>query len=122
MKNKRIIQGLGAFILTLLFTYASLAKLIDITHFQSQLSQSPLIPQNLYQYVAWGVPTAEIICIIFLYTNKFRLIGFYTSLFVMTSFTIYLILLVNHPNVPCSCGGILGKMSWHTHIWFNFFL
>src|SRR5690606_23761035 len=38
----------------------------------------------------------------------------------MTAFTVYIYLILNYsPFVPCSCGGILEKMGWTEHLWFN---
>jgi len=38
----------------------------------------------------------------------------------MVLFTVYIYLILNFSDfIPCSCGGILEKMDWHTHLIFN---
>jgi hypothetical protein len=41
----------------------------------------------------------------------------------MTSFTIYSIMIIAHffPYVPCSCGGVIRKLTWPQHLALNLF-
>ena len=106
----------------LLFTYAATSKLIDFYSFTFQLGKSPLIPQSLTKLTAFAIPIGELIIISLLIIDKFRILGLFLSFFLMTLFTIYLFYITQYSYyIPCSCGGILGKMDWNTHIYFNLF-
>jgi hypothetical protein len=49
-----------------------------------------------------------------------RSIGLYLSFALMTLFSVYILVITNYSsNVPCSCGGILEKMTWNQHLIFN---
>ncbi|HZE83079.1 MAG TPA: MauE/DoxX family redox-associated membrane protein, partial [Puia sp.] len=55
--------------------------------------------------------------------ERSRTIGFYASLILMSLFTIYTgsILLHFFNYVPCSCGGVIRKLTWGQHLVFNLF-
>ncbi|ROI02528.1 tellurium resistance protein TerC [Chryseobacterium sp. G0240] len=108
-------------LLALLFIYAAMSKLLDFENFQVQLAQSPLL--SAYAgIISYSIIIIEIIVAISLfipYTNRY---GLYASLGLMSAFTIYIYLIINYSDfIPCSCGGILEKMSWTQHLIFNLF-
>jgi hypothetical protein len=108
-----------AFLFIMLFTYASLAKLIDAHTFYSQLVQSPML-SNYAGLIVWAVPLVELSICILLSIEKARLSGLYLSFGLMIVFTTYIFLGVNYyENPPCSCGGIIEKMTWNEHLIFN---
>ncbi len=44
----------------------------------------------------------------------------YSALALMSLFTAYIIAILNFSDtIPCSCGGVLEKMSWNEHLVFN---
>lgn len=103
----------------LLFVYASVSKLIDFENFQIQISQSPLL-SVFATPIAYGVVIGELLIAFMLCFIRSRLIGLYLFLGFMTAFTVYIYLILNYsPFVPCSCGGVLEKMGWQEHLWFN---
>jgi hypothetical protein len=103
----------------LLFVYAAFSKLFDFENFLVQLGQSPLLSAYA-RWSAYGVPFLEIIIAILLMVQKFRLIGLFASYTLMVLFTAYICILLNYSAfVPCSCGGIIQKLSWSQHIIFN---
>ena len=52
--------------------------------------------------------------------SKFRKHGLYAAFSLMAMFTVYIYIVVHYSSfVPCSCGGILEKMSWDAHLVFN---
>jgi putative oxidoreductase len=55
--------------------------------------------------------------------ERTRLAGFYASLALMIVFTIYtgIILLHFFRYIPCSCGGVIKKLTWKQHLVFNLF-
>ncbi len=51
---------------------------------------------------------------------RLRLLALYASFSLMVMFTVYIFIVLNYsPFVPCSCGGILEKMGWTEHLFFN---
>jgi hypothetical protein len=106
-------------LLTILFVYAAVSKILDYDKFQIQLSKSPMLT-SFSTIAAVGVPTIEILISVALMIRGMRKWGLYASLFLLVAFTSYLIILLNFSYyIPCSCGGILQNMSWQTHVWFN---
>jgi len=107
------------FLYVLLFVYAAAAKLLDFENFRVQLAQSPLL-SAFAAVVAWAVPISELLIVALLVIPKFRLAGLYLSFFLMVSFTAYIYIILNYSSfIPCSCGGILEKMTWQEHLIFN---
>src|SRR5690554_7268755 len=103
----------------LLFVYAAVSKLIDFENFQIQISQSPLL-SVFATPIAYGVVIGELLIAFMLCFTRSRLTGLYLFLGFMTAFTVYIYLILNYsPFVPCSCGGVLEKMGWWEHLWFN---
>ena len=103
----------------LLFSYASASKLLDFQNFQVQLGQSPLLSAFAVA-VSIAVPIVEFILVVLLMFNQYRLIGLYGSFILMTMFSAYIYIILHFSSfIPCSCGGILEKMSWNEHLIFN---
>lgn len=103
----------------LLFVYAAVSKLLDFENFQVQLGQSPLL-SAFASWISWLVPTIELLIAALLLIYKFRTIGLYAAFTLMFMFTVYIFIILNYSSfVPCSCGGILEKMSWNVHMVFN---
>ena len=103
----------------LLFSYAAASKLLDFQNFQVQLGQSPLL-SVFAVIVSVAVLMVEFILVLMLMFPRFRLIGLYGSFTLMTMFSAYIVIVLNFSSfTPCSCGGILEKMSWTEHLIFN---
>ena len=118
MKRETVVEIITA-LLILLFSYAAMSKLIIYKEFKLQLSQSPLLT-NLSHQVAWSILTVEIIVTFMLLYKKTRLLGLYASFMLMTMFSLYIFIMINYsPHLPCSCGGIISKLSWPQHLIFN---
>jgi len=104
-----------------LFFYASLNKFNALREFQLQLKQSPFISQ-FAQPISWILPILEFGIFILVAFKSTRIIGFYLSLFLMTMFTAYIYAMLHFSYyIPCSCGGIISQMGWHSHLLFNLF-
>jgi uncharacterized membrane protein YphA (DoxX/SURF4 family) len=117
--RRKIFIEIICFLTIVLFVYAAVSKLLDYETFKVQLSKSPFITQ-FAGITAWALPIGEILVALALVFGRTRLLGLYASLFLMTMFTAYIYIMLNYSYyVPCSCGGILSKMGWHTHLWFN---
>lgn len=103
----------------LLFVYAAVSKLLDFEQFILQLGQSPLL-SSFAGWVSVGVPTVELFISLLFIFPKFRLAGLFASFSLMVMFTTYIIIILYFSDfIPCSCGGILEKMSWAQHLIFN---
>lgn len=123
MKNKTRFKNIFissvCWIYALLFTYAATNKLLEFENFRMQLGQSPLI-SSFADWVSIAVPAIEFIIVILLLTTKFRSIGLIITYTLMVMFTAYIYIILNYSTfVPCSCGGILEKMTWKQHLTFN---
>ena len=74
-------------------------------------------------YLVWGIAGLEIATSVALMFEKTKRIGFYSSLILMSLFTIYISAILLHvfPKIPCSCGGVLRQLGWSQHLLFNLF-
>ncbi|MFH6999410.1 MauE/DoxX family redox-associated membrane protein [Flavobacterium sp. FlaQc-57] len=118
-KIKNYVVEIICLLYVLLFVYAGVSKILDFENFQVQLGQSPLLSAFAF-WVSWLVPLVELIITALLIIPKFRKIGLKASLGLMTMFTAYIFIILHYSSfVPCSCGGILEKMSWNVHLIFN---
>lgn len=103
----------------ILFVYAAISKVTDFENFKVQVAQSPLL-SAFATVIAYATIIGELIIAILLCFPKTKRLGLYLFLGMMTAFTVYIYLILNYsPFVPCSCGGILEKMGWTEHLWFN---
>ncbi|MBL7728277.1 MAG: hypothetical protein JNM68_11345 [Dinghuibacter sp.] len=119
-KRSETVVTAVSLMLIMLFVYAAATKLMDMRTFIYQIKLSPLIPDGFHVFVAYLMPVAEIVTGVLLCFKYTRRIALYASYFLMLMFTFYLYFLLKYSTfIPCSCGGILGKMSWETHIIFN---
>ena len=118
MKRQTFIEIISILFI-LLFVYAATSKLIDYQKFRVQLGQSPMLT-SFAGFVAWFIPGIEIVIALALSFSRTRLLGLYCSFSLMTMFTAYIFILTHYSDyVPCSCGGVLQKMSWNQHFIFN---
>lgn len=102
-----------------LFVYAAATKLIDYDKFRLQLGQSPVLTA-FAGTIVWLVPAIEVVIAMLLATKRFRLAGLYASFSLMVMFTAYIVVITRFSEyVPCSCGGVLEKLSWDQHLVFN---
>jgi len=118
-KNINIVLNTICCFYALLFVYAATSKILDFTTFRVQLGQSPLL-NAFADWISVGVPGIEIVIAITLLIPKYRLLGLYAFYLLMVMFTMYIFIILNYSAfVPCSCGGILQKMTWNEHLIFN---
>lgn len=117
-KKEWIIEIVSALLVVLLI-YAALTKLMDYDKFRLQIGQSPVLTAFAGS-VVWLVPAVEVVIALLLVTNRFRLAGLYASFSLMVMFTAYIVVITRFSDyVPCSCGGVLEKLSWNEHMVFN---
>jgi hypothetical protein len=118
MKNKQFIIDTICVLFIILFIYTATSKIFDYGNFKAQLGRSPLLAR-FWNWI-WLVPTIEIGVSLLLPFPNTRLLGLYASFCLMTMFTVYIFTILRFGEfIPCSCGGVLQKMTWPQHMWFN---
>lgn len=121
MSRRLIVETISALFI-LVFVYTALSKFLDFRTFQFVLKQSPLIG-NYNTIIARLVPVVELIIAALIFFPKSRKFGLVAALTIMVLFTCYIgYMLVYTPNLPCSCGGVISKMTWPQHFAFNIVL
>ena len=119
MKIRQVVIDVIVTLLMILWVYASLSKLLEYNIFKFQLGQSPYLTKWNGE-LALVLPLGELMVALLLLSNRWRLLGLYLSFFLMLLFTGYIYSMLHFSHyVPCSCGGILSKMSWEFHLIFN---
>lgn len=118
-KTRRVVVDVICYLFVLLFLYAATSKLMDYDKFQLQISKSPIIT-DFASVLVWLVPGLEIVISAALLIERTRLIGLYAAFALMLLFTMYIYAILNYSDsIPCSCGGVLQKMTWDQHLIFN---
>lgn len=117
--KKSVLVEVIALFFVVLFLYTGVSKLMELTVFEEQLFESPILAP-IAPVVAWGLPVAEFIIALLLFFPRYRLKGLYLTFTLMVLFTAYIITLFTiSPELPCSCGGIIEALSWKGHMVFN---
>lgn len=108
---------IGFFIV--LFTYAAVSKLMDFENFRVQLAQSPLLGAYA-SVVSYSVVLAELLAAAMLCYRRTQSAGLTAGFLLMLLFSGYILwLLMRGSALPCTCGGLLERMSWPQHLAFN---
>ena len=121
MRRKIIIEIISS-LLILLFLYASVSKWLAFKSFVGDMNNQPF-PNWMTPYLVWSIPTIEVLIVLLLIFDRTRLPGLYASLVLMSAFTIYTVAVLSHAfkYVPCSCGGVIRKLTWPQHLVLNLF-
>lgn len=120
-RSKAIIVDVIAYLFILLFLYTATDKIWKFQSFQRVMGVMPLIGK-FGVYIAYFIPTSEIITSVLLIVPALKKYGLLSSLTLMVGFTMYLIFMVFYAkDLPCNCGGVITKMSWNQHVLFNIF-
>jgi len=118
VKRNTIIEVIAALFI-LLFVYTGINKLIAFTTLKNVLVEYPIVG-SIPVFTAWALPVTELIISLLLFFPRTKLWGLYSALTLMISFTLYLAyMLSSTTNLPCTCGGLLQKLSWPQHLIFN---
>ena len=120
-KRQVLLETISA-LLIMLFLYASISKFLSFRVFIGEMNNQPL-PNSLTPFLVWTIPSLEIAIAGALIFERTRQAGFYASFVLMTLFTIYTVIILLHffHYVPCSCGGVIRKLTWRQHLVFNLF-
>ncbi|QHS58883.1 MauE/DoxX family redox-associated membrane protein [Chitinophaga agri] len=122
MKARDIILLACYYLFTSMFLYAAVTKLMTFQVFVGQMQRQPF--SDAYgRFLSWAIPSVEILLALMMVTNAFRKLGLYLATSLMICFTGYIILvqLKFYGTIPCSCGGVISKLSWTQHLIFNLF-
>lgn len=118
-KTRRVLVDIICYLFVLLFLYAATSKLMDYDNFYLQISKSPIIT-DFAGILVWLVPGLEILISILLLINRTVMLGLYAAFTLMLLFTFYIYAILNYSDhIPCSCGGVLQRMTWDQHLVFN---
>jgi len=117
--KKTIFLDIICLLFAVLFVYAAVSKFMAIDEFKAQISKSPLITHHEW-WISWLIPLIEVVISALLFVPRTQLVALYAAFTLMFIFTIYIgFMLAFTPNLPCSCGGILSRMGWTEHLFFN---
>jgi uncharacterized membrane protein YphA (DoxX/SURF4 family) len=118
MKKQTIVELISLFYVCL-FLYTGVSKLMEIDLMQEQLLDIPLF-SPIASIAAIGVPIVELVIAFLLFLPQTRILGLWGSLAMMSVFTFYIVYILNYnDDLPCTCGGIIQKLSWPQHLVFN---
>ncbi|WP_303319226.1 MauE/DoxX family redox-associated membrane protein [Flavivirga abyssicola] len=118
-KYKNALLEVICFLYILLFVYAAMSKLLVFDEFKIQIGQSAMLTP-FASIIALVIPSLEILIALLLLVPRFKLLGMFAAFNLMVMFTAYIFIILNFSNdIPCSCGGVLEKMGWTEHLFFN---
>jgi hypothetical protein len=111
-----------AAVFILLFVYTAVSKLSDLQKFKATLVSSPLL-SSVAKPISIGIPILELAIAALLFFPGTRRWGLAASLLMMIVFTCYIAyMLLFTSRLPCSCGGVIGELSWTQHLALNLVL
>lgn len=107
-------------VIALLWFYAAISKAMNFEHFSEAIQKQPLWPA-MKPVITYGLLPFEISLGILLMINKRILTGLYLSATSFLLFFLYTALILSKVfgSVPCACGGLIERMGWTFHLWFN---
>jgi len=106
----------------LVFVYTATSKLLHHESFVFTLKKSP-VTDFAGTFLSWAIPAIELLISLMLFVPRLRELGLYAAFGLMILFTSYIVyMLIFSSRLPCSCGGVINKLSWNQHLWLNVFL
>jgi hypothetical protein len=119
-KTKALIVDFAVYAFIFLFLYTAINKIWKFKSFVFVMGHMPVVGETFGTFIGYFIPTIEIIISILLIIPKTKRLGLLTALILMISFTLYLIFMFFYAkHLPCNCGGVISRMTWGQHIWFN---
>lgn len=108
-------------LLIALFMYASVSKIANPEMLVNDMQRQPFWPWLNNVFIVL-IPTIEIAISAALIFDRTRIYGLWASLVLMAAFSLYTglaLLKVFGKDTPCSCGGVIHKLSWPDHLKLN---
>jgi len=125
VSKKIIIVDIVSSLYALLFMYTGISKFLEQELFRNTLHKSPLLGY-FTPVIAILIPGLELLIALTLLIPFFQPAplfhkwGLYAGTILMAIFTLYIGYMLKFANgLPCSCGGIINKLDWHQHFYFN---
>lgn len=120
MKTKQWIIEIIIFLLSGLFLYTAVSKLMDFNKFIWQINNQPF-DNRLTPFLTHVLPAAELLLTGLLLWPKTRIAGLCGSGLLLAVFTIYIALVTFnfYPRVPCGCATAFEHLSWPQHLIMN---
>ena len=117
--KQNLFSDVVACLLIFLFVYTAINKLIDIKSFETTLSLSPYLRATA-PLLAWAIPVIELLISLLLFIPRYRNTGLLFGSMLIGLFSLYVGFMITvSKGLPCTCGGVIDKMSWSQHLIFN---
>lgn len=118
-KPASIIVEIVRALLIVLWVYTATMKFAQPHIFHNALNFSA-VTHPYAGLLYWLIPSIEALLVILLLIPRTKGIGLIGSLLLMTLFTFYIAYMLEFGReLPCSCGGIISKLTWPQHLWLN---
>ncbi|WP_207423761.1 MauE/DoxX family redox-associated membrane protein [Desertivirga brevis] len=107
-------------VLTLIYSYSALSKLLNFEETKRQMLNQP-VPEWLSGILAWFIPFIELTTVVLLFFPSTRRLGFKLSTTLLLAFTLYVAMAMLNllGETACTCGGLISYLRWDTHLLFN---
>lgn len=107
-------------LLIFLWTYAAMSKLLSYEQSRMQM-MNQVFPAIINKILLWAVPVSELLIAGLLLSKKWFIPGLLFSCLLLFLFSVYILLIMSNAfgRIPCSCGGIISRLSWGQHLVFN---
>jgi hypothetical protein len=110
-------------LMIILWAYTAFSKIFNFHKFK-QAMVTQVFPSWMGKILMFVLPIIEFAIVALLLFPQTRLIGMYSSLFLMILFTLYVGGAVFHiyDRHPCACGGLFARLGWSKHFKVNIML
>jgi hypothetical protein len=110
-------------LMIILWAYTAFSKIFNFHKFK-QAMVTQVFPRWMGKILMYVLPIIEFAIVALLLFPQTRLIGMYSSLFLMILFTLYVGGAVFHiyDRHPCACGGLFARLGWSKHFKVNIVL
>ncbi|QNL47903.1 hypothetical protein H8S90_13855 [Olivibacter sp. SDN3] len=121
INRKEIVVLIATSLLIILFTYTAVNKILEYEKFVFQMRLAPVRWMIfLAPWIGVLIPAIELFLVALLFIDKYRPKGLLGSAALLMIFELYIVgMLLSGLDLPCTCGGIISKMSWEVHLLFN---
>ncbi|QEM03131.1 hypothetical protein DIU31_006190 [Mucilaginibacter rubeus] len=118
-KSKATIIFLICLSSVFLFVYTAGSKIIQHDRFLDGIKNVNILSPYA-TFLSWIVPISELFVSGLLLIPKTYRIGLSSFLFLMITFTVYIVgMLLFADKLPCHCGGVIESLTWFQHVLFN---
>ncbi|TCD07676.1 hypothetical protein EZ449_14165 [Pedobacter frigidisoli] len=116
------LSDICAALLVFLFSYAAISKLMSYNISRKEMLNQVFLHDTAI-VLTWLIPVIEFCITIMLLFPQLRKLSFLSALTLLSTFSFYITISMSgiFGRIPCSCGGILGQMSYGIHLLFNTF-